>query len=103
MAGNDFTAAFRERVTMCAKSPEGVSPSDQVSIGIRVSFNRDGTLASPVRLLTPARSAKQQALWASAVEALEKCQPFSMLPPEKYKYWKTMELQVAPLSLYRQW
>jgi hypothetical protein len=45
----------------------------------------------------PAPSAKQQALMDSAVDALGRCQPFTMLPPEKYKQWKTMEVYVTPL------
>jgi hypothetical protein len=95
--GYDWTAPFRERVSACSKVPEGVEPGDKVSIKVRVSFNRDGTVASPPRLLVPAPSAKQQALMETAVDALESCQPFTMLPPEKYKQWKTMVFYVTPL------
>ena len=84
----DWTVPFRERVGVCSKVPKGVEPD--VSIKIRISFNRDGTLVSPPRLLVPAPTAKQQALMESAVDALERCQPFTMLPAEKYKQWKTM-------------
>ncbi len=95
--GYDWTAPFRKRVGVCSKVREGVEPDDKVSIKIRISFNRDGTLVSPPRLLVPAPTAKQQALMESAVEALERCQPFTMLPAEKYKQWKTMVLYVTPL------
>jgi hypothetical protein len=97
VSGYDWTAPFRERVSVCSKAPEGVEPGDKVSIKVRVSFNRDGTVASPPRLLVPAPSAKQQALMEIAVDALERCQPFTMLPPEKYKQWKTMVFYVTPL------
>ena len=69
----------------------------EVTIKVRVSFNRDGSVASPPRLLLPAPSAKQQALMESVVDALERCQPFTMLPPEKFKQWKTMVFYVTPL------
>jgi hypothetical protein len=95
--GYDWTVPFRERVGVCSKVPEGVEPDDKVSIKIRISFNRDGTLVSPPRLLVPAPTAKQQALMESAVDALKRCQPFTMLPPEKYKQWKTMVVYVTPL------
>jgi len=95
--GYDWTAPFRERVGLCSKVREGVEPDDKVSIKIRISFNRDGTLVSPPRLLVPAPTAKQQALMESAVDALERCQPFTMLPAEKYKQWKTMVVYVTPL------
>ena len=99
VASYDWTLQFRERVSLCSKAPEGIE-AGKVSIKIRASFNRDGTLASPPRLLVPARSAKQQALMESAVDALERCQPFTMLPPEKYKQWKTMVFDIMPVSLY---
>jgi hypothetical protein len=95
--GYDWTAPFRERVGACSKAPEGVEPGDKFSIKIRISFNHDGTLASPPRLLVPAPSAKQRALMESAIDALQTCQPFTMLPPEKYKQWKTMVFYVTPL------
>ena len=95
--GDDWTAPFRERVGACSKAPEGVAPDDKFSIKIRIAFKRDGTLASPPRLLVPAPSAKQRALMESAVDALQTCQPFTMLPPEKYKQWKTMVFYVTPL------
>jgi len=95
--GYDWTVPFRERVGMCSRVPQVVEPDDKVTIKIRISFNRDGTLASPPRLLVPAPSAKQRALLESAVNALETCQPFTMLPPEKYKQWKTMEVYVTQL------
>ena len=95
--GDDWTAPFRERVSECSKAPAGIDLDDKFSIKIRISFNRDGTLASSPRLLVPAPSAKQRALMESAIDALQTCQPFNMLPPEKYKQWKTMVLYVTPL------
>jgi outer membrane biosynthesis protein TonB len=96
-AGYDWTAPFRERVSWCSRRPEEMELGDKVFIRVRVSFNRDGTVASPPRLLVPVPSAKQQALMEMAVDALERCQPFTMLPPEKYKQWKTMVFYVTPL------
>jgi hypothetical protein len=95
--GYDWTAQFRERVGMCSRVPGWIDPTDKVKVMIRISFNRDGTLASPPRSLVSAPSAKQQALIDTAVDALGRCQPFTMLPPEKYKQWKTMEVYVTPL------
>ena len=42
--GYDWTVPFRERVGVCSKVPKGVEPD--VSIKIRISFNRNGTLVS---------------------------------------------------------
>jgi hypothetical protein len=96
-AAYDWTVPFRERVGSCSRPPEGIELGDKVVIKVRVSFNRDGTVASPPRLLVSAPSAKQQALMEIAADALERCQPYTMLPPEKYKQWKMMVLYVTPL------
>jgi len=89
-AGEDFTLPFRERLISCSKRPVGIEASDKIIIRVRMSFNQDGSLSSRPRLLVPAPSAKQRALMASVVDALESCQPFTMLPPDKYNVWKTL-------------
>ena len=97
-ASYDFTAPFRERISSCATLPAGVSPQDKVSAGVRVFLNRDGSLASLPRPTRPMASPKEQALLQAAIEALEKCQPYTMLPPDKYKLWRVLDLDVFPLN-----
>jgi hypothetical protein len=97
-AAYDFTAAFRERVSSCSALPTGIDPGDKISVRVRISLNRDGTLASPPQLLEPAASPKQRALMQSATIALQNCQPYTMLPAEKYKQWKTLEFIIVPLN-----
>jgi hypothetical protein len=36
---------------------------------------------------------------SAAITALETCQPFAELPPDKYSKWKTLELVVSPAVL----
>jgi hypothetical protein len=94
----DFTAPFRERVSACSARPAGIAASDNIRITLRVFLNPDGTLASPPQLLEPSASWKQQALMQSITDALQKCQPYTMLPAEKYKQWKTLDLAIFPLN-----
>jgi len=89
-AGEDFTLPFRQRLVSCSKRPPGIEAGDTVIIRVRMTFNQDGSLSSRPRLLVSAPSAKQRALMASVTDALESCQPFSMLPPDKYNLWKTL-------------
>jgi hypothetical protein len=89
-AGEDFTLPFRERLISCSKGPVGIGANDKVIIRVHMAFNQDGSLSSRPRLLVPAPSAKQRALMVSVVDALESCQPFTMLPPDKYQLWKTL-------------
>jgi hypothetical protein len=97
-AAHDFTLAFRERVSTCSVLPGELGFGDKTSISLRVSFNIDGTLASTPKLNGTIASHKERALMESSIRALEKCQPYTMLPPEKYKIWKTLDLVFAPMN-----
>jgi outer membrane biosynthesis protein TonB len=97
---HDDTAAFRERVSACSALPTGIEAGEKVRIVLRVSLKPDGSLALPPQLIEASASPKWPALMQSAVEALEKCQPYTMLPAEKYKMWKTLDLVFTPLNFY---
>jgi hypothetical protein len=95
--GYDWTAEFRERVSSCSTAPQDITADDKIGVAIRVFLNLDGTLASAPQALEPIMTDKQRGLMRSAVAALEKCQPYTMLPPDKYKQWKKLDLTVYPI------
>jgi hypothetical protein len=97
-AGYDFTLQFRERVSSCSDRAAGLDPGDRLRVVLRVSLNRDGTLVSTPQLLEPITSAKERAVMQSAINALTKCQPYTMLPADKYKQWKTLDLVFYPMN-----
>ena len=94
--GYDFTAPFREVVSSCGALPPdgGISPNENIIVRVRVFLNRDGTMAEAPQLLESNPSAKQQVLMQSFVSALQKCQPYTMLPQDRYKQWKMLDLVV---------
>ncbi len=95
---HDDTAAFRERVSSCSALPAGIAPDERIRIVLRVYFKPDGTLASQPQLIEASASPKGPALMQSAVDALQKCQPYTMLPADKYKEWQTLDLGFTPLN-----
>jgi hypothetical protein len=97
MLPHDDTAAFRARLSSCSYLPAGID--ENAAIELRISFRRDGTLASQPQLLNASLSPDAAALMQSAVNALQRCQPFTELPADKYKKWKTLDLVVTPLLL----
>jgi hypothetical protein len=97
-AAHDFTLAFRERVSACSALPASIGFGDKIAVSLHVSFNPDGTLASPPKLNGTIASQKEQALMQSSISALERCQPYTMLPADKYKAWKTLDLVFGPMS-----
>lgn len=92
----EAVAEFRRHLKSCAKLPAGVSPSDNVRIRLRAVMTTDGTLARPPILVEAPPSAKGPLLVQSAMKALEACQPYKMLPADKYEEWKVMDLPFTP-------
>jgi len=94
---NDDIAAFRNHLKTCSTLPAGVNKTDDVRAVLRIHLNPDGTLAArpePIRIEGVSRGGG--ALYQSAVAALRKCQPYNMLPPDKYNDWKVFDLSFTP-------
>jgi type IV secretory pathway VirB10-like protein len=102
LTGYDFTLTFRELVSSCGEQPDSIGPNDRVSIKVRVFLNRDGTLTSAPQLRVSNPSAKQQALMQAFAGGLQKCQPYTMLPQDRYEQWKTLDLAVYPRNYLAQ-
>ncbi len=99
MLPHDDTAAFRARLSSCSHLPAGFNIEEDIAILVQLNFKRDGTLATAPKLLRASLSPDAGILLDAAVRALEQCQPFTELKPDKYKIWKTMNLVVTPLGL----
>ncbi|WP_245269878.1 hypothetical protein [Nitrobacter hamburgensis] len=90
------TAQFRRHLKTCSKMPASVSPGDNIRIVLRVPFTTDGKIAAPPALIEASASAKGPALMKGAIAALVACQPYAMLPPDKYDEWKVLDLSFTP-------
>ena len=77
--------ALRERIKSCAPLPAGVSPSDRLSLVIRIALKPDGRLAGQPSLIEASASPKGPAVLQSLFAGFAKCQPFNMLPADKYQ------------------
>jgi hypothetical protein len=94
--GTDMVTAFRGRIKECSKLPPSLSPSDDLMIKLRVLMTRDGRLAAQPMVKEGTASLKAVDLKESAIAALAACQPYTMLPPEKYNEWKVIDLTFTP-------
>ena len=92
----DAIAALRRKLKSCAALPPGVAPTDNVRIILRVPLLPDGRLAQEPFLIEASASVKGPALMKGAIHALTACQPYSMLPADKYKEWKVLDLDFTP-------
>jgi hypothetical protein len=92
----DDIAAFRSHLKSCSSLPPGIAPTDKVRIVLRITLTRDGRLAAEPSLIEASASVKGPALMQNAVRALQTCQPYAMLPPDKYSEWKMLDLAFTP-------
>jgi hypothetical protein len=92
----DDVAKFREHLKTCSVLPASIAPADKVTIRLRASFLTDGTLASAPLLIEASASAKGPLLMQAAIEALKACQPYAVLPADKYNEWKVLDLSFTP-------
>jgi hypothetical protein len=87
---------FRRHLRSCSKLPGSIEPADQIRIKLRVLMTPDGRLAARPALIEASASAKGPALMQSAIAALEACQPYAMLPADRYGEWKVLDLTFTP-------
>lgn len=87
---------FRRHLKTCSTLPKSVSSSDKIAIKLRVFMAPNGRLAAEPVLIEASASAKGPALMRSAMTALQACQPYAMLPADKYSEWKVLDLNFTP-------
>lgn len=94
-------AAFKARMKECWAPPFSLATADaqKLVVVLRVSLQQNGALAGEPTLLAASASPKGAALLQTAMQALQKCQPFSFLPEAKYKEWKKLDLSFSPAGL----
>ena len=85
-------AAFRRHLRTCSKLPPALKGSDDVKVKLRVFMGQDGKLAAEPQLIEASASAKGPLLMRSAISALQACQPYAMLPADRYGEWKVLDL-----------
>ncbi|MET3838845.1 hypothetical protein [Bradyrhizobium sp. OAE829] len=89
---SSVVAAFRRHLRTCSKLPPALKGSDDVKVKLRVFMGQDGKLAAEPQLIEASASAKGPLLMRSAISALQACQPYAMLPADRYGEWKVLDL-----------
>ena len=89
-------AEFRRHLKTCSKLPASLSGADDVKVKLRVLMTPDGRLAAEPILIEASASMKGPLLMQSAIRALSACQPYAMLPADRYGEWKVLDLNFTP-------
>ncbi len=89
-------AAFRRHLKTCSKLPASLSGADDVKVKLRVLMTPDGRLAAEPILIEASASMKGPLLMQGAIRTLQACQPYAMLPADRYGEWKVLDLSFTP-------
>jgi hypothetical protein len=88
--------AFKTQVQKCWNAPTGVANTEKLHVVLRVALARDGMLTTRPTLIEGSASSHGPALVESAIRALLKCQPYRLLPADRYEEWKAIDLNFSP-------
>ncbi|MCA6117271.1 hypothetical protein J6524_20695 [Bradyrhizobium sp. WSM 1738] len=91
-----LVAEFRRHLKTCSKLPASLARSDDVKVKLRVLMTPDGRLAAEPILIEASASMKGPLLMQGAIRALQSCQPYAMLPTDRYGEWKVLDLSFTP-------
>jgi len=93
---SSLIAKFRQHLRTCSKLPAAVARSDNVFVKLRVLLTPQAKLAAEPVLIEGSASVKALELKSSAIQALSACQPYDMLPADRYGEWKVLDLSFTP-------
>ena len=89
-------AEFRRHLKSCSKLPASVQPSDHIKVKLRVFLTQDGRLAAEPAIGGGSANMKAIELLQNAIAGLKQCQPYRMLPADRYGEWKVLDLDFTP-------
>jgi hypothetical protein len=93
---SSIIAEFRRHLKSCSKLPATVQPSDHIKVKLRVFLTQDGRLAAEPAIGGGSANMKAIELLQNAVAGLKQCQPYKMLPADRYGEWKVLDLDFTP-------
>ena len=83
---------LKAQVGKCWSAPDRVPHTPGFEAVIRIALKPDGTLGAAPQLVSAPASISGPPLVASAKHALQQCQPYAMLPADKYQDWRVLDL-----------
>jgi outer membrane biosynthesis protein TonB len=93
---SSVVADFRRHLRTCSKLPAALKDTDDVKVKLRVMMTPQGKLAAEPILIEASASEKGPLLMQAAIKALQACQPYAMLPVDRYGEWKVLDLSFTP-------
>jgi len=93
--------ALRARLMSLWNPPVGIKNPEDYIIRVRIQLKRDGTVGAPPMVLTSGHGILFETARDSAVRAVFRGAPYTMLRPETYDLWKDIEVTFDPRDMFR--
>ena len=91
--------ALRQQISRCWNPPVGVREAEGLVVRINMELGPDGFVYGTPRVMNSSFDPNFQIAAESAIRAVSQCQPYTMLPVEKYDVWKNMILNFDPREM----
>jgi len=96
-------AAVRAKIETCWSMPGGVHGAENFVVRIRFALNPNGSFRDAPKIIDQGSRAGNDDFYRTASEAalraVQKCEPYDMLPRAKYKRWQDMEMTFDPKQM----
>ncbi len=86
---------LRAQISRCWSPPIGVLGAEELAVRVRISLNRNGSLAQPPATISQGSGRPFVAASEAAKRAVIRCQPYN-LPAEKYETWREIHITFDP-------
>jgi colicin import membrane protein len=93
--------ALRQRLADLWSPPAGAKDPQELTVEVEIKLKADGTLEGPPIVLTSGRTPLFMAARDSAMRAVFRGQPYTMLRPEHYDQWKDVVITFDPRYMMR--
>ena len=91
--------ALRARLQQLWSPPAGAKDPQELVVEVEIRLKPDGSLDGPPRVLSSGHSTLFMASRDSAMRAVFRGQPFTMLKPEHYEQWKDVVITFDPRTM----
>jgi len=95
--------AVKAKIETCWSMPGGAEGAENFVVRIRFALNPDGSFRGAPKIIDQGSRAGNDAYYrtasAAALRAVQKCEPYDMLPRAKYRRWQDMEMTFDPKEM----
>ena len=97
----DLRDALLSQIRECWNVPVGAPTPEKLIVQVRVFLARDGSLAQPPLLEPQTRAAAasnpyMRTAAEAALRAVNVCEPYKLLPPDRYDQWREIVMTFDP-------